>query len=429
MLESLGRDLTEAAEKGDLNPTVGREDEIGKLVSILLGRRKNNALLVGEAGVGKTAIVEGLAQKIVAGGIPALAGMRIRTIEVGSLVAGTIYRGQFEQRMKDLIDGLRSRDDVILFIDEMHMLVGAGETGQGGSVDAANILKPVLSEGSLKVIGATTIDEYRKHLENQGALMRRFQVVTVGEPSADETVRILQGVRPTYEQFHLVSISDDALRAAVDLSRRYIHDRYLPDKAFDLVDRACTQEKLDSGVRPGVESAEGRPVVDADDVAEVVSLMLEIPLARLHPEERIQLERLPEVLKQRVFAQDRAVDSVAAAVQRARSGVERPSKRPTGVFLFLGPTGVGKTRLAEELAAQLFGDEADIIRLDMSQYGEEHSKSELIGTAPGFVGWEEGGRLTNAVREHPTPWCCSTRWRRRTRSSGTSSSRSSTTAG
>jgi ATP-dependent Clp protease ATP-binding subunit ClpC len=401
VLESLGRDLTAAAEKGDLNPTVGRADEMATLASILLGRRKNNAVLVGEAGVGKTAIVEGLAQKIVAGEIPALAGMRIRTIEVGSLVAGTIYRGQFEQRMKDLIDGLRDRDDVILFIDEMHMLVGAGETGHGGSVDAANLLKPVLSEGSLKVIGATTIDDYRKHLEGQSALMRRFQVITVGEPSRDETVAILRGVRPKYEQFHLVRIGDDAIEAAVDLSRRYVHDRFLPDKAFDLLDRACTQEKLETGVRPGVESPGGRPVVDADHVADVLSLMLEIPVANLTLDERSRLEGLPAALKLHVFAQDRAVEAVAAAVQRSRSGVESPSKRPTGVFLFLGPTGVGKTRLAEELAAQLFGEPDDIIRLDMSQYSSEHSKSELIGTGPGYVGWEEGGKLTNAVRQRP----------------------------
>jgi ATP-dependent Clp protease ATP-binding subunit ClpC len=401
VLESLGRDLTEAAEKGDLAPTIGRSEEMAKLVSILLGRRKNNALLIGEAGVGKTAIVEGLAQQIVAGEIPALAGMRIRTIEVGSLVAGTIYRGQFEQRMKDLIDGLRDRDDVILFIDEMHMLVGAGETGHGGSVDAANILKPVLSEGSLKVIGATTIDDYRKHLEGQGALMRRFQVVTVGEPSRDEAVQILTGVRPTYEEFHLVRIADDAIEAAVDLSRRYVHDRFLPDKAFDLLDRACTQEKLETGVRPGVETLGGRPLVDADDVAEVLSLMLEIPVANLTVDERSRLAGLPDRLKARVFAQDRAVEAVAAAIQRSRSGVERPSKRPVGVFLFLGPTGVGKTKLAEELAGQLFGEGDEIVRLDMSQYGGEHSKSELIGTGPGYVGWEEGGKLTNAVRERP----------------------------
>jgi ATP-dependent Clp protease ATP-binding subunit ClpC len=401
VLESLGRDLTEAAEKGDLNPTVGRKEEIARLTSILLGRRKNNAVLVGEAGVGKTAIVEGLAQQIVAGDIPALAGMRIRTIEVGSLVAGTIYRGQFEQRMKDLIDSLRGRDDVILFIDELHMLVGAGETGQGGSVDAANILKPVLSEGTLKVIGATTIDDYRKHLERESALMRRFQVVTVGEPSRDETVQILRGMRPTYEEFHLVRITDAAVGAAVDLSRRYVHDRFLPDKAFDLLDRACTQEKLDSGVRPGVESPGGRPVVDAEDVAEVLSLMVEIPVANLTYDERSRLSGLPAALKARVFAQDRAVEAVAAAIQRSRSGVEAPSNRPTGVFLFLGPTGVGKTKLAEELAAQLFGETDDVIRLDMAQYSSEHSKTELIGAGPGYVGWEEGGKLTNAVRRHP----------------------------
>jgi ATP-dependent Clp protease ATP-binding subunit ClpC len=398
VMESLGRDLTQAAEEGKLNPIIGRDRELDELVRVLLGRRKNNAVLIGEAGVGKTAIVEGLAQRIVAGEIPALEGVRIRTIEVGSLVAGTIYRGQFEQRMKDLVDGARGRDDIILFIDEMHMLVGAGESG-GGSVDAANILKPALDE--LKVVGATTIDEYRQHIEPDEALMRRFQPVVVGEPSREATITILEGVRPKYEEFHRVTIADEALTAAVDLSTRYLHERHLPDKAFDLLDRACTDKKLDAGLRPGEEREGEAQVVGAEDIAEVVSVMLEIPIARLTQTEQDRLGGLADALSARVVGQEQAVEAVTNAITRARTGVERPSKRPIGVFLFLGPTGVGKTKLAEELARQLFGDEEQMIALDMSQYADEHTKTELIGTGPGYVGWEEGGKLTNAVRERP----------------------------
>ncbi|MCB1014482.1 MAG: ATP-dependent Clp protease ATP-binding subunit [Acidimicrobiales bacterium] len=398
VMESLGRDLTAAARAGELSPIVGRDREMGELVRVLLGRDKNNAVLIGEAGVGKTAIVEGLAQRIVSGELRALEGVTIRTIEVGSLVAGTIYRGQFEQRMMDLVEQARNRDDLILFIDEMHMLVGAGESGRG-SVDAADILKPALRD--LRVIGATTIDEYREHIEPDEALMRRFQVVTVGEPSRDDTITILEGVRSKYEEFHRLTIAEGAIVAAVDLSNRYLHDRNLPDKAFDLIDRACTDKKLDAGLRPG-EAGSGEPlVVDADDVAEILSVMLEIPIARLTQTEQDRLIGLGDSIKQRVIGQDHAVDAVVAAVTRARAGVERPSPRPIGVFLFLGPTGVGKTRLARELAAQLFGDERQLVVFDMSQYGDEHTKSDLIGSPPGYVGWNEGGKLTNAVREHP----------------------------
>ncbi len=398
VMESLGRDLTAAAEEGKLTPIIGRDREIGELLRVLLGRRKNNAVLIGEAGVGKTAIVEGLAQRIVTGEIPALEGVRIRTIEVGSLVAGTIYRGQFEQRMKDLIDSVRNRDDIILFVDEIHMLVGAGE-GSSGSVDAANILKPALED--LKVIGATTIDEYRKFIEPDEALMRRFQSIVVGEPTRDDAITILQGVRSKYEEFHLLTIADDAIDAAVDLSNRYMHDRHLPDKAFDLLDRACTDKKLDAGLRPGQALDGVTQVVDAEDVAEVVSVMLEIPIANLTQHEQDRLVGLADALKQRVIGQDRAVEAVTNAITRVRSGVERPSKRPIGVFMFLGPTGVGKTMLAQQLARQLFGDEDQVIDLDMSQYADEHTKTGLIGTGPGYVGWNEGGKLTNAVRERP----------------------------
>jgi ATP-dependent Clp protease ATP-binding subunit ClpC len=392
LLDSLGRDLTKDAENGELNPIVGRERETGELVKILLGRRKNNAVLIGEAGVGKTAIVEGLAQKIVHHEIPELDGMQIRTIEVGSLVAGTMYRGQFEQRLKNLIDGVRERTDIILFIDEMHMLVGAGEAGLSGSVDAANMLKPVLSEGKLKVIGATTTEDYRKHLEPDRALMRRFQPIAVGEPSRETAVAILEGLRPKYEEFHVVKISDEALRAAVDLSVRYIHDRNLPDKAIDLVDRACTDRKLQAG---------RDAVVRADDIAEVVSVQLEIPIARLTEDERKRLAGMATALQQRVFGQKHAVEAVTQAILRARMGVLANTDRPYGVFMFLGPTGVGKTKLAQELAAFLFGDREELIELDMSQYLDPYSASELIGAKTGIVGWDQGGRLTNAVRAKP----------------------------
>ena len=393
LLDSLGRDLTRAAEEGKLSPIIGRERETSELVKVLLGKRKNNAVLIGEPGVGKTAIVEGLAQKIVAGEVPDLDGMRIRTIEVGSLVAGTIYRGQFEQRLKDFITEVRDRDDLILFIDEMHTLVGAGET-IGGSLDAANMLKPVLSEGTLKVIGATTVDEYRKHLEPEKALLRRFQTLVVGEPTREDALAILRGLGPKYEEFHMVWIADEALQAAIDLAVRYVHDRYLPDKALDLVDRACTEERL------GARGAGGRPMIGPEDIAEVVSLMLEIPLATLTQDEKTRLSEMAPALRQRVIGQDHAVDAVSQAIIRSRTGFGNPD-RPTGVFLFLGPSGVGKTKLAEELSAFLFGDDDELIHLDMSHYADPFSVSELIGARTGIAGWEEGGKLTNAVRSKP----------------------------
>ena len=404
VLETLGRDLTEAAQAGKLNPIFGRDRELVELIQVLCGKRKRNAVLIGDAGVGKTAIVEGLAQRIVQGQVPPdLQGTRIRTIEVGSLVAGTIFRGQFEQRLKDLIDEVRGRPDVILFIDEIHMLVGAGETGLG-SVDAANMLKPVLSEGDLRVVGATTTDEFRKYIEKDKALMRRFQPVVVGEPSREATRHILEGLRPRYAEFHGVEITDEALDAVIELSTRYVRDRFLPDKAIDLLDRTCTREKLAASMgkwMPGGPGAgDADLVVDAPDVAEVVSVLLEIPIATLTADEQARLLELPDMLKRRVVGQDEAVEAIAQAILAARTGMGDP-ERPYGVFLFLGPTGVGKTKLAEEVAAFLFGDRDELIRVDMSEYAERHTVSGLIGAPPGYVGWEEGGKLTNAVRSKP----------------------------
>ncbi|MEX2644842.1 MAG: ATP-dependent Clp protease ATP-binding subunit [Gaiellaceae bacterium] len=403
LLESLGRDLTAEAERGELSPIIGRDRELVELIQVLCGRRKQNAVLVGDAGVGKTAIVEALAQRIVAGEVPEqLQGMRIRTIEIGSLVAGTIYRGQFEERLKQLVDEVSERTDVILFLDEMHMLVGAGEVG-GGSMDAANMLKPVLAEGKLKVVGATTTDEFRKHIERDKALMRRFQVIVVGEPSREATLQILAGLRGKYADFHGVEISDLALEAAVDLSSRYMHDRFLPDKALDLLDRACTQAKLGSGMTrwmPELAPLDADLVVDADDIAEVVSVLLEIPIATLTSDERDRLLGMEGALRERVAGQDEAVARVSASILSVRMGMGDPD-RPYGVFLFLGPTGVGKTKLAEELAAFLFGSRDEVIRLDMSEYMEKHQVSRLIGSPPGYVGWDEGGQLTNSVRAKP----------------------------
>jgi ATP-dependent Clp protease ATP-binding subunit ClpC len=410
VLDSLGRDLTAAAERDDLSPIIGREREVVELIQVLCGKRKNNAVLIGDAGVGKTAIVEGLAQRIVSGQVPdELKGMRIRTIEIGSLVAGTIFRGQFEQRLKDLIDEVSGRTDVILFLDEIHMLIGAGEAG-GGSMDAANILKPVLSEGKLKVIGATTTDEFRKYFEKDNALMRRFQPIVVGEPSREATLTILEGLRPKYEEFHQVKIAEDGLAAAVDLSARYVHDRFLPDKAIDLIDRACTQKKLARSMREWMPSlaegdgssteSDGSPVVGAEDIAEVVSILLEIPIARMTTDEKARLLSMAETLKRRVIGQDHVVDAIAQTILAVRMGMKDP-ERPYGVFLLLGPTGVGKTKLAEEVAAFLFGEKDELVRLDMSEYAERHTVASLIGSPPGYVGWEEGGKLTNAVRAKP----------------------------
>jgi ATP-dependent Clp protease ATP-binding subunit ClpC len=406
VLEDLGRDLTDAARRDELSPIIGRDREVLELIQVLCGKRKHNAVLIGDAGVGKTAIVEGLAQRIVKGEVPdQLRGMRIRTVEIGSLVAGTAYRGQFEQRLKDLIEEVSARTDVILFLDEIHMLIGAGEVGQG-SMDAANILKPVLSEGKLKVVGATTTDEFRKYFEKDKALMRRFQPIVVGEPSREDALTILEGLRPKYEQFHGVTIADGGLAAAVDLSVRYIHDRFLPDKALDLLDRACTQKKLGPTMRewmPSLAQAGGGDdtgPVDLDDIAEVVSILLEIPIARMTTDEKARLLSMGDKIRRRVVGQDHVVAAVAEAILAVRMGMKDP-ERPYGVFLFLGPTGVGKTKLAEEIAAFLFGDKDEVVRLDMSEYAERHTVASLLGSPPGYVGWEEGGKLTNAVRAKP----------------------------
>ena len=409
VLEDLGRDLTTAAEQGELNPLIGRDRELVELIQVLCGKRKNNAVLIGDAGVGKTAIVEGLAQRIVSGQVPdQLKGMRIRTIEIGSLVAGTVFRGMFEQRLKDVIEEATSRTDLILFLDEIHMLIGAGEGGSG-SMDAANILKPVLSEGKLKVIGATTTDEFRKHFEKDSALMRRFQSILVGEPSREATLAILEGLRPRYEDFHGVKIADDGLAAAVDLSARYMHDRYLPDKAIDLIDRSCTQNKLAKSMGEWMPSLAqhadgddpaGELVVTADDIAEVLSILLEIPIARLTADEKTRLLSMADALKKKLVGQDHAVDAISDAILAARAGMGDP-ERPYGVFLLLGPTGVGKTKLAKELAGFLFGDKDELVRLDMSEYGDQHTVSGLLGSPPGYIGFEQGGELTNAVRANP----------------------------
>jgi ATP-dependent Clp protease ATP-binding subunit ClpC len=408
VLDELGRDLTAAAERGELNPIIGRERELVELIQVLCGKRKNNAVLIGEAGVGKTAIVEDLAQRIVSGQIPdQLKGMRIRTIEIGSLVAGTVFRGMFEQRLKDLIEEASRRTDLILFLDEIHMLIGAGESGQG-SMDAANILKPVLSQRRLKVVGATTTDEFRKYFEKDSALMRRFQAIVVGEPSREATLRILEGLRPRYQEFHGVEIADDGLAAAVDLSARYMHGRFLPDKAIDLIDRACTQKRLARSMREWMPlfaqgdrgDRAGKVLVGADDVAEVISILLEIPIATMKTDEKTRLLSMPDALKRRVVGQDHAVDTVSQAILAARAGMGDPA-RPYGVFLLLGPTGVGKTKLAKELAGFLFGDEDELVRLDMSEYADRYTVSGLLGAPPGYVGFEEGGELTNAVRAKP----------------------------
>ena len=399
LLETLGRDLTAEAEAGKLTPIIGRDREIDALVTTLLSMRANNAVLVGDAGVGKTAVVEGLAQRIVDGGIPQLKGTRIRTIEVGALVAGTRYRGEFEQRLTDLIEGLSGRRDVILFIDELHMIVGAGEGGRRGSVDAANMLKPTLARGDLRVIGATTLVDYRLHIEPDDALARRFQRIVVGEPSPEETRAILSGLRPRYEHWHVVRITDAALDAALDLSQRHVPDRNQPDKALELLDAACTRTKLAAPVtaprRKRVDAT-----VDADDVTLAASLVLGVPVGRLQRDERRVLTDLPTALKARVLGQDGAIDAVAQALVRTATGFA-PGGRPAAVLLFVGPTGTGKTTLARALAAALFDDAAELVEVDLGRYRSAGAVAELVGAPLGIAGWDRGGRLTNAVRARP----------------------------
>ena len=445
MIDKLATDLTLMAEEGKLDPVIGRQMEIERVIQILARRTKNNPALTGEPGVGKTAIVEGLAQRIVEGDVPApLLGKRVLQLDVGSLVAGTMYRGQFEERLKRVIQELKD-SGAILFIDELHMLVGAGAAGS--AMDAANILKPALSRGELQVIGATTLDEYRKHIESDAALERRFQPILVEEPSEDETIQILKGIRPAYEAHHRLNILDEALDAATHLSMRYVSDRFLPDKAIDLIDESAsrvrmykspaaqttkalitelreTRKKYNEAVEAGQESEamqllerqeqlekeiehirtvwdrDTSPNVTAEDIAEVVSMWTGVPVMQMAQEESERLLHMEEELRKSIVGQDEAIEKIAKAVRRARAGLKDPA-RPIGSFVFLGPTGVGKTELTKALAEFLFGSEEALIQLDMSEFMERHSVSRLVGAPPGYIGYDDAGQLTEAIRRRP----------------------------
>ncbi len=430
LVDQLGTDLTAQAEAGKLDPVVGRQTEIERVIQILSRRTKNNPALIGEPGVGKTAIVEGLAQRIVNREAPdTLLGKRVVMLDVGSLVAGTMYRGQFEERLKRVIDEIKE-SGAILFIDELHMLVGAGSAGS--SVDAANILKPALARGELQCIGATTLDEYRKNIEGDAALERRFQSVMVEEPSIEETIQILKGIRSRYEAHHNLEITDEALTAAANLAARYVTDRFMPDKAIDLIDEASArvrlykvpfaaeQERLaktDVGfaadfdadkalgeslddIDLSFEPSSDAPAVSEEDIAEVVSMWTGIPVRRLATEEKERLLQMEGELHKRVIGQNEAIEAISKAVRRARAGLKDP-QRPIGTFIFLGPTGVGKTELAKALAEFMFGSEDALIKLDMSEFMERHNVARLVGSPPGYVGYEEGGQLTEAVRRRP----------------------------
>ena len=441
-------DLNELAKQGKIDPVIGRENEITRVIQILSRRTKNNPVLIGEPGVGKTAIAEGLAQRIVDGNVPEiLRNKRIISLSLGAMLAGAKYRGEFEERLKKAIDEVQAHDDMIIFIDEIHTLVGTGASE--GAMDAANILKPALARGEFQVIGATTLDEYKKYIEKDAALERRFQPVQVGEPTEEDALEILKGLRDRYEAFHKAKITDEALEAAITLSSRYITDRFLPDKAIDVVDEAASKVRMKvfsaapdvkvleselSKVRKEKESAvtaqdfekaakmrdeeqriekeisqkkesateksDAQLIVTEDDIASVVAQWTGIPVSKIAQEESESLLHLEEELHKRVVGQDDAVVAVSKAVRRARAGLKDP-KRPIGSFLFLGPTGVGKTELARALAGTLFGDESAMIRLDMSEYMEKHTVSRLVGAPPGYVGYEEGGQLTDAVRRKP----------------------------
>ena len=447
-LTDFGTDLNESAKQGKIDPVIGRDTEIQRVIQILSRRTKNNPVLIGEPGVGKTAIAEGLAQHIVNGNVPEiLRNKRIISLSIGSMLAGAKYRGEFEERLKKAIDEVQQHDDMIIFIDEIHTLVGAGATE--GAMDAANILKPALARGEFQVIGATTLDEYKKHIEKDAALERRFQPVQVGEPNEEDALEILRGLRDRYEAFHKAKITDEALKAAVTLSSRYITDRFLPDKAIDVVDEAASKvrmkvfsaapdvkaledrlnsvkkekeaavtsqdfekaaklrdeeqalvKEIDDKKSVAKEESDQKLIVTEDDIAAVVAQWTGIPVAKIGEEESETLLHLEDELHKRVIGQDDAVTAVAKAVRRARAGLKDP-KRPIGSFLFLGPTGVGKTELARALASSLFGDESAMIRLDMSEYMEKHTVSRLVGAPPGYVGYEEGGQLTDAVRRKP----------------------------
>ena len=452
MLEMYSRDLTAQAESGAMDPVVGRETEMKRVIQILSRRTKNNPCLIGEPGVGKTAIVEGLAQKIVRGEVPAsVQGKRLLTLDLSGMVAGSKYRGEFEERIKGVIEEVRNAGDVILFVDEMHTLIGAG--GAEGSIDASNILKPALARGEIQMIGATTINEYHKYVERDAALERRFQPVQVEEPDEAQTLEILKGIVPRYEEHHQVHVSKEAMEEAVRLSQRYINDRNLPDKAIDVIDEACAavrlknpvkkesdplaelekklaaedeklakavvdgrlraarasrkrydqlQEQFEKLLRQPAEQAKEKelPLVTEEDVAGVISVWSKVPVSQLTEKESERLLRLEDTLHKRVIGQEDAVKAVSKAIRRGRVGLQDPN-RPIGSFLFLGPTGVGKTELAKALAAAVFGDEKNMIRVDMSEYMEQYAVSKMIGSAPGYVGYDEGGQLTDKVRKNP----------------------------
>ena len=448
-MNQYGTDLTKRAIEGKLDPVIGRKNEIERVIQILSRRMKNNPCLIGEPGVGKTAVVEGLAQKIVAGDVPeSLKDKRVVTLDITSMVAGAKYRGDFEDRIKKCLNEVKKAKDVILFIDEIHTIVGAGSAE--GAVDAANILKPLLARGEIQLIGATTLNEYRKYIEKDSALERRFSPVTVTEPSSEDTLKILEGIKDKYEAHHNVKITDEAMKAAVDLSVRYINDRFLPDKAIDLIDEAASKVRMRAYTVPDSlkkleeeisaiskekeeavrsqdfekaatlrdkeheakdklekekqkwESKNSKEVITLteEDIAEVISSWTRIPVKKLTQDENEKLRNLEKSLHERVVGQNEAVEAVAKAIRRGRVGLKDPN-RPIGSFLFLGPTGVGKTELSKALAESLFGNEDSMIRIDMSEYMEGHSVSKLIGSPPGYVGFEEGGQLTEKIRRNP----------------------------
>lgn len=449
LLDKYGRNLTESAKQDKIDPVIGRKKEIERIIQILSRRTKNNPVLIGDPGVGKTAIAEGLAIDIAEGRVPdTLKNKILYTLDMGSLLAGAKYRGEFEERIKQVIDEVIKKGNIVLFIDEMHTIIGAGSTGEG-SIDASNILKPCLARGEIQIIGATTIDEYRKHVEKDSGLERRFQSVLIEEPTKEDTIEILKGLRDKYEAHHKVKITDESIKASVELSVRYITDRFLPDKAIDLIDEAAsnvrlkestppkeikdleerinsikkekeesirgqnfekaatlrdeqrkTQEQLDKIRRDWSSISKYENVVDSETIAEIVSLWTGIPVNSMMEEEAERLLKLEDILHERVVGQDQAIKSICTAIRRARAGLKDPN-RPIGSFLFLGPTGVGKTELSKALAEAEFGDENQIIRIDMSEYMEKHSVSRLIGSPPGYVGYDEGGQLTEKVRRHP----------------------------
>ena len=443
-LKKFAKNLNEMAEAGKIDPVIGREDEVERVIQILLRRTKNNPTLIGDPGVGKTAIIEGLAQRIVDGKVPfVMKEKTIVSLDLASMIAGTKYRGDFEDRLKKLFGELEQREDVVLFIDEFHMVLGAGASE--GSMDAANILKPILAKGDIQIIGATTIDEYRKHVEKDQALTRRMQPVHVEEPNKNDTIKIIEGLKDKYEDHHKVEITDEAIKAAVDLSQRYIQDRFLPDKAIDVIDEACSKERIKNykenknqvskkeildklieeknmaineqnfekaaslrdqinETREKLEKEKEENKTDLkisfDEVAKIVSSWSKVPITKLTEDEKQKYMDLDIDLKKEVIGQDKAIDKISHAIKRARVGLKDP-KKPIGSFIFVGPTGVGKTYLAKSLAKNLFGDMDNLIRMDMSEYMEKFAVSRLVGSPPGYVGYDEGGQLTEAVRKHP----------------------------